>query len=210
MVMFFSWHPSLAPPSSRSWRSAANSVCPSADTWPTCCPAWPTAPYTPWPNSSLPPAPPKWQRNLIPDSTTPSSMGVARTATMQSTPEMPCRVEEPTNGADAGARFGRDSAHCHRRDPERGGSWSEIGSEIGNDGKAKIGRLRSFLPLPARIPSPDTLHRAFAALDPRELGKEPCGVCGVGEVDRPADGQRRGGHRWQGATRDAQGWQYWQ
>jgi hypothetical protein len=56
------------------------------------------------------------------------------------------------------------------------GGWNEIESY----GKAKVDWLRSFLTLPAGLPSHDTFNRVFAALDPEELHK---GF--VAWVDRP-------------------------
>src|ERR1017187_3637456 len=39
-------------------------MCPSANTWPRSCLAWPTAPSRPWTSSPLPPTQPNWPSNL--------------------------------------------------------------------------------------------------------------------------------------------------
>jgi hypothetical protein len=51
-------------PFSPSSEAAAGSTSPSAATWPTSSPAWPTALSNPSPNSLLPPTLPTWQSNL--------------------------------------------------------------------------------------------------------------------------------------------------
>src|SRR5664280_2331857 len=60
--------------------SILNWTCPFANIWPTCCPAWPTAPSSPWPNSPRPLTPPKRRSSLSP-AAWPIDHGVGRTHT---------------------------------------------------------------------------------------------------------------------------------
>jgi len=65
------------------------------------------------------------------------------------------------------------------------------GAESWNDmedcGKAKLPWLKTFLRLPGGIPSHDTFHRVFSALDPDQL--EACFLAWVRDVARLSDGE---------------------